>query len=158
MALRQQDREDLLQSGRAMPRRAEIEINGITLLVGFRGDGQVSLYCGADPVFQFNRQSQLRRVFFGGRRIAAEDGRLHELQQDRRGGKVRFGRRVIDEALSEAVRAALKRWLSDLRQAVDRGPTDWRVVEPDPGVFFNDLQLWLRQLTEPPEIASSPGA
>jgi hypothetical protein len=71
---------------------------------------------------------------------------------------VRFGRRVIDEALSEAVCAALKRWLSDLRQAVDRGPTDWRVVEPDPGVFFNDLQLWLRQLTEPPEIASSPGA
>jgi hypothetical protein len=158
MALRQQDREDLLQTGRAMPFRAEFEIHGVTVLVGFRGDRQVSLYCGADPVFQFNRKSQLRRVFFEGRRIAAEGGRLFELHQDGRGGKVHFGRREIDEALTEKIGAALKRWLSDLRQAADQGPADWRVVEPESGVFCSDLQLWLRQLADPPEIASSPGA
>ena len=158
MALRQQDREDLLQSGRAMPRRAEIDIDGVTVLVGLRSDGQVSLYCGADPVFQFNRKSQLRRVFFEGRRIAAEDGRLYELQQERRGGKVHFERRAMDKSATEAVCAALKRWLGDLRQAVAQGPTDWRVVEPESGVFFDDLQLWLQQLTEPPGIATSPDA
>ena len=163
MAIQQHDREDLLGSGLAMPLRGELEINGVTLLVGFRSDGQVSLYCGTDPVFQFNGNSQLRRVFFQGRRIAAEGGRLMQLEQGLLGGKVRFQRQPVDQSQADEILAVLRRWLSDLRQAVDQQPgrwrpDQWRVVEPEPGALHKQLRTWLCELPDPPEIASSPNA
>ncbi len=158
MAIQQHDREDLLGSGRAMPLRGELEINGVTLLVGFRSDGQVSLYCGTDPVFQFNGNSQLRRVFFQGRRFAAEGGRLMQLEQGRLGGKVRFQRQPVDQSQADKILALLGRWLSELQQAADQRPGEWRLVEPEPGALHKQLRAWLCELPNPPEIASSPNA
>mgnify|MGYP003681535513 CR=1 FL=1 len=76
MAKQEQDREDLLRDGHQMSIRGETIINGIVVTIGFRSLGQLSMYCGADPVFQFNADHQLRRVFFEGERIAADAGRL----------------------------------------------------------------------------------
>jgi hypothetical protein len=70
MALEEQDREDLLRDGRAMPLRGECTLSGSQVVIGFRSAGQLSLYCGPDPVFQFNAEQKLRRAFFQGRRFA----------------------------------------------------------------------------------------
>ena len=61
MALEERDREDLLRDGRLMPLRGECLIDGVKVVLGFRSQGQLSLYCGPDPVFQFNAARELRR-------------------------------------------------------------------------------------------------
>ena len=108
MAIEENDRENLLRDAKMMPVRGETQIDGHTIVIGFRSDSQASLYCDADPVFQFNANNQLRRVYFHGERYAAEQGVLIKLTRESQGGKVVFHREPAGHRQSEWSRAHLR--------------------------------------------------
>ena len=154
MAIHEHDREDLLGEGRNMPRRGQCVIDGVTVVVGFRAQGQASLFCGVDPVFQFNSHQELRRVYFRSRRYRAENGRLIELTRDRRGGKVEFETAPIDDDLASELIESLRFWLDRVRSAAQTGR--WRVEGEPVEPFQSRLQSWLAGMDDQPRIAARP--
>jgi hypothetical protein len=158
MALHEQDREDLLRDGRMMPTRGECLLGGIPVVVGFRRLGQLSLYCGLDPVFQFNSAGQLRRAFCQGQRYAARSGTLVQLRRPSRGGKVELQSIPLEASRQASVVELALQWLARLRQAAEDGTTEWRVIEPQPDEFRRQLSQWFQQSSGELAIASSPHA
>ncbi|MCA9246008.1 MAG: hypothetical protein KDA42_02805 [Planctomycetales bacterium] len=83
MARESSDREDLLREATALVQRVELESDELTdaLVAGFRRDGCLSLYFGADSVYQFNSQGRLRRAFAKDQLYKAEQGHLIRLER-----------------------------------------------------------------------------
>ena len=158
MAIEEHDRENLLRDGRTMLLRGECTIDAVTVVVGFRGQGQMSLYGGADPVFQFNTDRQLRRAYFQGTRFAAKNGHLVELTRLSRGGKVQFVSKPLDPAMEKMIQSSVIDWLQKLRDAVQTDTTQWRVVGDHADNFHASLNEWLRHAKDNPEIANTPHA
>ena len=81
MARDEHDREDLLAEARALVERVSLQIAGLEqpVFIGFRRDDSASFYLGADRVYQFTSEGQLRRAFVGESPFKAEDGRSVEL-------------------------------------------------------------------------------
>ncbi len=156
MALNERDREDLLRDGRTMIHRGECVIDGITLLVGFRSKNQLSLYCGADPVFQFNAKGQLRRVFFEGSRLAATNGELAELVRESRGGKVQANPTQISQQLLTEIQKKLEEWIEKMRRCINESPALWRTVGEDPSEFQDRMTEWIDCYGSRFTVADSP--
>lgn len=158
MALNERDREDLLADGTAMPIRGEAILEMKVVLVGFRPGGQVSLYVGPDPVFQFNADNQLRRVYWNENRYSAIDGRLCLLERDRRGGQVTFRNDPVAQKTQDAIRNDIESRLSWLGRAISDASTQWRVVGTDEMDFRRRIEDWLGKMSGSLRIASTPGA
>lgn len=156
MAIQEHDREDLLGEGRNMPWRGECTIGGTQVVIGFRSQGQVSLFCGFDPVFQFNGRHELRRVYCGGIRYSAENGRLIAMTRNSRGGKIEFLSQSVDRSTEERLLRSLQSWLSLIQSAMDEGP--WRVEGESIERFQQRLRDWFATLPHPPVIATHPNA
>jgi hypothetical protein len=157
LALEEHDREDLLRDGRAMPLRGECTLSGRQVVIGFRDAGQLSLYCGPDPVFQFNADRQLRRAFFEGRKFAADHGQLVELVRETRGGKVEFLKLSVDASTNSSVLQSLNDWLRKIDNAALWDAFSWRVPGGgDTDLFRERLVEWLEQIPTVPEIADTP--
>ncbi len=154
MALEEHDREDLLREGRNMPWRGACKTSGVEVVVGFRKQGQVSLFCGVDPVFQFNSVGQLRRVFFNGQRYSADNGKLVSLSRTSRGGRVELVADPVDDSTWVAVRDSMLVWLDSIRLASDAG--SWRVEGEPVDAFRQRLVRWLDQLPPEPAVADQP--
>jgi hypothetical protein len=157
MALEEREREDLLRDGRNMPVRGECVIDATQVVIGFRSRGQLSLFCGADPVFQFNVDRHLRRVFFQGRRFAAENGRLVELIRPSRGGKIEFDIEQLEHSMQQLILASLEHWLEKVHDAVEDDATHWRIIGDDAAALRENLRRWLQLVSSPPKIADAAG-
>jgi len=98
MARQEQDREDLLREATALVQRVEFRLSdqSDSIVIGFRRDGSGSMFVGSDPVFQFNKQNELRRGFLNGKLIKAENGRLFELTRVRTANEVQLRRRELN--------------------------------------------------------------
>ncbi|MFV0443774.1 MAG: hypothetical protein ACK5Q5_09410 [Planctomycetaceae bacterium] len=75
MARNEANREDLLAEATALSPRAEWNWNDISVVVGLRPDGAMSIYFDGDPMYQFDPRGCLRR--------ALVDGLLYRTQGDR---------------------------------------------------------------------------
>ena len=158
MAVHEHDREDLLRDGRQMPARGECVIEGTTVLCGFRDGGQLSLYCGPDPVFQFNSNRELRRVYYDGRRFAAQRGQLAELTRERRGGRVEFVSKTVDAETCSIIMLSLWRWITRIQDALESRPDEWRAANDEASVLRQRLTDWIQSLPTDLPIALSPNA
>ena len=156
MAIEEHDREDLLRDGRMMPLRGECLINGATVVAGLRSQGQLSLYCGPDPVFQFNADRELRRVFFQGRRFAAKNGCLVELTRENRGGKVEFASARVDPKMQTIILSSMKDWLRLIRDQAQSNPTGWRVIDGDLDILLKCVRDQITQISTGTQIANAP--
>ncbi len=156
MAIEEHDREDLLGDGRNMPWRGQCLIEGAQVVVGFRAQGQVSLFCGFDPVFQFNSSQELRRVFFAGIRYRAERGRLISMLRDSSGGKIHFVESIAEPSTEVMLGNSLQSWLDLIRPAIDASP--WRVEGESVDRFRIRLRDWFDRLPSPISIASVANA
>lgn len=98
VARNEQDREDLLHEATALVQRMEIRLADDihSIVIGFRPDGSGSMFVGSDPVFQFNKQNELRRGFLNGKLIKAEYGQLIELTRVRTSDAVQLRRRELN--------------------------------------------------------------
>lgn len=147
--------EDLLRDGRTMPVRAATDIEGVRVVVGFRDQGQVSIYCGEDPVFQFNAAAELRRVFLDGQRFTASDGKLVCLERASGTSNIRLEAIPVDEVRVQEILRLLNTWIGKLR-GVD--PDRWDSGEKVLNAFRIQLDAWLKQLGQDYRIASTGNA
>jgi len=85
MARQEQDREDLYAEAIACRERAEIIWPAISepVLLGWREDGRADCFFGADPVYHFDHQGQLRRAYVGGKLYRTQGETLAELTRER---------------------------------------------------------------------------
>ncbi len=122
MAKQQQDREDMLREATALVNRVELRALHASdakdpVVVGFRRDGSVSFYFGADPVYQFNVEHGFRRGYYQGTLLKAENGKIVQLTQSRDSGQLVFQRHEFDASATSAYLECMKRDLIELKEA-----------------------------------------
>jgi hypothetical protein len=85
MARNESDREDLIREATAMRNRIEWQIPGESepVFAGVRSDGNLSVYFGQDPVFQFTPSGQLRRAYAEGFLYRTQGATLARLNRER---------------------------------------------------------------------------
>ena len=156
MAKQEQDREDLLRDGKQMLLRGECPVDGVVVVVGFRSQGQASFYFGPDPVFQFNENGELRRVFFNGKRYAAIQGRLCELVRPESSDRVRLLPQAILAKVETEIRVTLESNLAQIQIALKSPESDWRLAGGDFSEFQSQLSDWLASVLNHVKIAETP--
>ncbi len=160
MSRAEHDREDLLRQATALVERVELQIAGHTepIVAGFRRDGSLAIYFGADPVYQFNSAGELRRAYVAGLLYKAEQGHLIEMHRDRDAATTLLVSRQLnahDETLLlTQARIALVGLLHALEQQqltlVGQVPAERDVV--------GHVRQQLARLSDPLSIASRPHA
>jgi hypothetical protein len=159
MSRRESDREDLLREATALVERAELAVVGWDepVVVGFRRDGSLGVFFGAEPVYQFNAIGELRRAFRGGLLYKAERGGLVALRRERAAGEVALVRSELtaeqtaefcDETRARLV--ALAGALGDgAFQLVGKVPADADVV--------GRVRRWLASMGAEIQVAQAAG-
>ena len=158
MALEEHDREDLLRDGRMMPVRGELDLDDVTILIGFRRQGQLSLYSGTQRVFQFDATGQLRRVYFDGRKYAADAGKLLQLSRQSRGGRVELTPQDVDAASTSTIIDAVTDTVKRLSAIISDSQKVWRVVGASNADFGDRVKRWLETIPIPVQIGATPNA
>jgi hypothetical protein len=101
MAREESSREDLLREATALVERIElipnVAISDGHIVAGFRGNGALGVFFGADPVYQFNAAGELRRAYTNGKLLKADRGRLAALQRVRTQNQVQLVRHELNE-------------------------------------------------------------
>ena len=120
MAKEESDREDLLRDATALVERIEFAQSGAGegehIFAGFRADGAMSIYFGADPVYHFNSDCELRRAYCDGWLIKAESGRLIAMERRRQEHEVQLVRRELSDDAQAAFLGSMSRRLNDFEQ------------------------------------------
>jgi hypothetical protein len=168
MAKRTEDREDLLRDGTAMPVRARMWVGPTEVVLGFRPAGQLSLYWGQDPVFQFNEKQQLRRVFIDAQRLAAQQGRLAVLSQPDRARQPPVDRlRLVAQPVSDSEQRRILQRAAQCLQQIDLTLRQAAESEAAPVLetvgasshdFAQRFRRWLDQLDGAVSVAETPAA
>jgi len=160
MARSEQDREDILREATALVQRIELELPGQAepVIVGFRRDGSASLFFGADPVFQFNSQRQLRRAFVAGTLIKAERGRLVSLDRRRTATRVELLRTELNDPSATALLTAAAAAVRSLDGHLRDGSYQTRGQVPESVDVAARVRDWIAGLAEPIPIAARPHA
>ncbi len=158
MSRLERDREDLLREATALVERAEIRLGDFdeAVIVGFRSGGAARFYFGADPVFQFNADNQLRRGFVGGRLVKANEGRLYWLDRLRTSDESILQRSPLDDAEVEILAGQIERCLGGLLSALKVGEFELVGQHPESADVPGRIAAWLEQAPRRLVIASSP--
>lgn len=158
MSRQETDREDLLREATALVERAELMVADWSepLVVGFRRDGSASLFFGADPVYQFNTQSELRRGFVSGLLFKAEQGRLVELRRERSEHEVALVRRELAATEESELLAKMQQRLNELRSLLDEGKFQIVGQVPMDGNVVGQIRKWLAGLPAEIVVARVP--
>ena len=119
MARDESDREELLREAVALNRLAEFTFDEReeSVFLGFKRDGGLAIYRGADPVYQFNVLGQLRRAYRDGLLYRTQGTTLAELRRDRSDdNQVILHRRDLDEIELTLFLDEMRETLHDLQQ------------------------------------------
>jgi len=124
MAREESDREDLLREATALVERIELAPAGTEegehVVVGFRADGAMSIYFGADTAYHFNSLRQLRRAYRDGRILKAERGKLVALERVRQANQVQLVRRPLPDTEQATFLTTMHERLRQLRDQCDQ--------------------------------------
>jgi hypothetical protein len=162
VARREEEREDLLREATALVERAEFRtgdgepIDSEPIVGGFRRDGSVSLFFGADPVYQFTAANELRRAYRHGFLIKAERGNLVRLERHRTESAVELLRHEMSAEESKSFLTELVDRLNSLREEICSGNYQLIGRVPEECDVMTRIMSWLRTLQLPPAIATSP--
>lgn len=167
MAKHKADREDLIREGTGMPVRGRMLIGQNEIVLGFRQRDVFSLYWNQDPVFQFDEQQQLRRVFYDATRYKSRERRLIRLVQPTDHTNASISRlRFAEENVSAAEEAEILQRLDDCLQQIyealiaseDVDQTGLECVGMEVGKFRTRVLQWISRLPRPLRIAEQPSA
>ena len=147
------DHEDLLRDGRNMPQRAATMIGDTRVVVGIRPQGQVSVYCGQEPVYQFNQAGELRRVYHLGQRYAAHQGKLMVLKNADSTAKLSFDLEPAGDKLVSELKEMFETWWAKIIRT-----KTWEVAGTSSGEFSRRLLQWQEMRPQPIVIANDPNA
>lgn len=156
MARREQDREDLLREASALVRRAEWQIEGQPVVVGFRRDGSASVFLDVDPVYQFDSAGRFRRGFLDGDLLKAERGAIVRLRRERDDHQVALHRSEMHATQQQAFLREMRQRLRDLEAAL-AGGTAHLVGQHPPGAdLTREVRQWLAGLPDDIPVAHVP--
>lgn len=159
MARHESDREDLLREATALVERIELARGGQSdsepIVAGFRRDGSLSIYFGADPVYQFNTAHELRRAFAGGRLFKAMKRRLVRLERVRQHNEVQLVRRELGDSEQAAFVTQMRCHLNDLADNLNAGHLNVVGQVPANVDILSRVRQWLASHDGLP-IAHSP--
>ena len=160
MARLESDREDLLRQATALVERAEFEVPGYDapIVIGFRRDGAGSIFIGAEPVFQFNAKDELRRAYWRGLLVKAEQGELIGLRRKRAADEVQLIRHTLSAAETAEVLASLREHRAAIENALRLGDFQLRGQVPESVNVLERIRAWLAGLPQPPLIARQANA
>jgi hypothetical protein len=160
MARHETDREDLLREATALVERAELIVAGSQepVTLGFRRNGALSLFFGADPVYQFTAEGLLRRAFVSGLLFKAEGGWLIELRRERSDSSVSLVRRKLNEAEQQAFLVTARARCDALFAALSRFEFELVGQVPADGAVVNRAIAWRDEHPGPFAVARSPEA
>jgi hypothetical protein len=164
MAREESDREDLLREATALVERVELcpiasnrdqRESPPHLVIGFRHNGALSIFFGAEPVYQFNSMGQLRRAYCDGLLLKAARGRLVSLRRERQTYEVQLVRHDLTDAEQSSFIGQMQERLRDLRDDLQAGR--YRVVGQAPPAVdvIGRVRDWLAQHDGLP-IADTP--
>lgn len=138
MARHEADREDLMREATAFRQRAEFTVPGEPepVFAGFRDDGRLSIYFGADPMYQFDPNGALRRAYVDGALYRSQGETLARLVRQRLEKETILQRQdlTFDELFTflAQMRQRCERLWTSLRsgaaQTVRRVPEDEEIV------------------------------
>ena len=138
MARHESDREDLIREATALLRRAEwMSISGAeSLAAGFRRDGSLSLYFGADPVYHFDSAGRLKRAYCSGLLYRTQGTTLAELARERSAMETKLMRRDLGQQ-------ELADFLVKMIERIEEWKIEWndRRIIISRMVPFNDTDL-----------------
>jgi hypothetical protein len=158
MAKIEQDREDLMREAKALSPRAEIATPafGESVVFGFRSSGGISLFFGADPVYQFNSVGELRRAYVNGELYKAHKRRLEVLQREKTSNQVTLWRTELDDSQQSEFLAAMQSSLERLEAVIAQ--REFNLVEEFPAASnaIDRLHKSLAQIGAPPRVAERP--
>lgn len=162
MAREEQDREDLLGEATALIERVELRIptpDGAAeqvVVAGFRTNGALSLYFGADPVWQFNVRGELRRAYRAGALLKAERRRLVEMVRERSDDSVILRSRELHCPTTENVLLHLNHDISRLDDALAASLYVNLGQVPEQADVVGRLRSALKRLRGGVALATSP--
>jgi hypothetical protein len=160
MARDTHDREDLLAEATALVERVELALPDRSqhVTAGFRRDGGLAVFFGADPVYQFNPRGEFRRAFVSGRLYKAEQGRLVVLDRRREAEQVVLLRHELTDAEQADFMAAMRLRLSALAGELAAG--QYSVIGQVPGTadVAGRVRAWLAAIPDEPHVANSARA
>lgn len=158
MAREESDREDLLREATALVERAELDVRGQAVVMGFRHGGEFSVFFAAQPVYQFNRHGELRRAYAQGLLYKAQHGRLASLDRVRTPAAVELRRHDLDDAETTRFLRQMRDDLQPLAECLEAGSYSLVGQIPvDADVAARALPV-LREIIREPRVARTPGA
>ena len=158
MARIEQDREDILREATALLERVELRLPTEPELVvaGFRRDGGLSLYFGADPVVHLLATGELRRGYDGGRLLKAVAGELVVMHRVRTDHETILRSRALTPEETLAFRHRLISRLCSLRDSLVTGVAETTRQVPESVPVANRLRKWLESWNGQLPIADRP--
>ncbi len=152
MARQESDREDLMREATALVRRAELWYPGraedAPVTAGFRRDGRLSLFFGADPVYQFDEQHRLRRAYVAGFLYRTQGQTLARLERQRTSEETLLLRHDLsDEELTD-FRTTAAGILQELQTALETKQVQVRAQIPEDDDLLPDLETALEAILE----------
>ena len=160
MARREEPREDLIRDATALVQRAALKIAGeeLTYVLGLRSNGSLSVFCGEDPVFQFDSQGLLRRVYLGGERLTAREGRLFRLIRQAESGRMAMRHERLAEDEETQIIGQIRDTLGSLRRHLQPGAVTVIDQFPRDSTVLKTLSDSLDQIGDEIIVARSPHA
>ncbi len=162
MARYAQDREDLLRDAKALRHRVELRIadgdRTMIVFAGFRIHGALSLYFDQDPAYHFNSSRQLRRAYWEGQLVKAEQGQLVALRTSRTEAAVAMLRHEMTVDEQQKFCDQLTERLKKLAARLQENHFEITGVVPEGSDVVDRLQTWLNQfrgvlIAETPRVA-----
>jgi hypothetical protein len=167
MSRQSTDREDLLREATGLKQRIELRLADVdkdsressreSIVAGYRNNGSLTVYFGGDPVFQFNTDLELRRVFHHNHPMKAEAGQLVVLRRVRESEQTVLYRRVLSEEEQAALINEACQRLEEMLKRLQLG--DYRCVGKVPADVEIEQRLQAdleRLVTQPMRIAALP--
>ena len=144
MARQESDKEDLIVEATAIcPRGEFVNVAGfkfdtvttVSVFTGFRKDDGCVIYFGQDPVYQFNKAGQLRRIFADGMLYRTQGNSLAMLQRHRSASQTTLQRTDLSGDELAAIIQKMKREICDLANLIEQGMQLDRLVVADSDVI-----------------------
>lgn len=144
----------------ALVQRAELNLpgQGEPAVAGFRRDGRLSVYFGADPVYHLDCRGRLRRAYVDGKLYRSQGTHLAELTRQRTATQTSLVRRDLDPGQSQDFLEAMQRRLEELYVALCGDQFELvRIEPPDAEVVAQLGEVLQATLSQPARLAPRVG-